>query len=208
MGNFDSKTAKIMIALVAIFTMIIVCLPYAYRNMQNNSETEINKQNEYSVPVDNGRISPNNLRERLRNSGEDEVTEEVKEETEKNERNPKIKLEEISEDENIPEINDNDFTKAESLRADKRYESAVYEYEKIAKSSDDDKVKAKCYEEIAVTYAVMKRYGTALPYAEKAYNAEANTERQFLLARLLYKTGHEDKAAKRIDEILKGEFEE
>lgn len=208
MGNLDSKAAKIMIALIAIFTMIIVCLPYAYRNMQNNTENNINKQpNEYSVPVDNDRVNPNNLRERLRNStnDDDNISEEK---TEKNIKNSQIKLEEINEDEKVPEIKNNDFARADSLRADKKYESAVYEYEKIAKSANDDKVKAKCYENIAMTYAYMKRYNTALPYAEKAYNTEASTERQFLLARLLYKTGHEDKAAERIDEILKGDFEE
>ena len=203
MGNFDSKTAKIMIALIAIFTMIVVCLPYAYRNVQKSTTNEIEQSNVYSVPVDNDEVNPNNIRDRL--NKEDNINEEKT----KNERSSKkFKLEEINEDEKVSEVNINIFEKADSLRADKMYESAVYEYEKIAKFAEDNKIKAKCYEEIAITYAVMKRYGTALPYAEKAYNTEANIQRQFLLARLLYKTGHEDKAEESIEEILKGDFEE
>jgi tetratricopeptide (TPR) repeat protein len=203
MENFDSKTAKIMIALIAIFTMIVACLPYAYRNMQNNPETEVNQSEDYSVPIDEN-YGQNRIKEQNNN---DEITKD--EEKQKNKKRISLnKLEEINEDESIPEIKTNEFEKADSLRAEQKYESAVYEYEKIAKSTDDYKVKAKCYEEIAITYAVMKRYGTALPYAEKAYNTEANVNRQFLLARLMYKTGHEDKAAEKIDEILKSDFEE
>ncbi len=206
MGNFDSKTAKIMIALIAIFTMIVVCLPYAYRNVQNDTEKEINKQNEYSVPVQNERFNSNDIKRRFNNDEDDNSVSEEKE-VRKSEKKPKIKLEEINEDEQIPEIENNIFEKANSLKSDKKYESAVYEYEQIAKKTDDNKVKAKCYEEIATTYAVMKRYGTALPYAEKAYDTEATADRQFLLARLLYKTGHEDKASEKIDEILNSDFE-
>ena len=208
MGNFDSKTAKIMIALIAIFTMIIVCLPYAYRNVQNDTENAINKQNEYSVPVHNERFNPNDIKNRF-NNNDDDNDDNVSEEKEvrKNERKSQIKLEEINEDEKIPEIESNIFAKADSLRDEKKYESAVYEYEQIAKSASDNKIKAKCYENIAMTYAYMKRYSTALPYAEKSYDIEATTERQFLLARLLYKTGHEDKASEKIDEILNSDFE-
>ena len=204
MNNFDSKTAKIMIALIAVFAMIVICLPYAYRNAKNTAESEIKRTNEYSVPVDNGSLDPNRIKSQLDNESNTEP--EFKET--KREKIPGIKLEEIKENEIIQEIDNNNFAKAEALRTEKKYESAVYEYEQMAKLSNDNKIKAKWYEEIAITYAVMKRYGTALPYAEKAYNTEPNIQRQFLLARILYKTGHEDIATEKIDEILKGDFEE
>ena len=52
----------------------------------------------------------------------------------------------------------------------------------------------------------MKRYGTALSYAQKAYNTYPTSSREMLLARLYYKTGDLDKATKRMNNVLQRDF--
>lgn len=96
--------------------------------------------------------------------------------------------------------------KPRALKADKQYSVAIAEYEKVLKSTDDSRLKATCYEEIAVIYGIVKRYGSALAAAQKAYNISPNSSRELLLARLYYKTGDLNKATERVNFILKRDF--
>ncbi len=98
------------------------------------------------------------------------------------------------------------FLDAEKLKKDKQYVKAIEEYQKISTITNDTNTVAKSYEEIATIYAIVKRYGTALSYAQKAYNMSPSSSREMLLARLYYKTGDIDKATRRVNNILQRDF--
>lgn len=98
------------------------------------------------------------------------------------------------------------FLDADKLKKDKQYVKAIEEYQKISTMTNDTNTIAKSYEEIATIYAIVKRYGTALSYAQKAYNMSPSSSREMLLARLYYKTGDMDKATRRINNILQRDF--
>ena len=83
------------------------------------------------------------------------------------------------------------FLTAQKYRRDKQYVTVTV---------------ARSYEEIATIYAIVKRYGTALSYAQKAYNMAPSSSREMLLARLYYKTGDIDKATRRINNVLQRDF--
>ena len=95
---------------------------------------------------------------------------------------------------------------ADKLKKDKQYVKAIEEYQKISTVTNDTNTIAKSYEEIATIYAIAKRYGTALSYAQKAYNLSPSSSREMLLARLYYKTGDMDKATRRINNVLQRDF--
>ena len=57
-----------------------------------------------------------------------------------------------------------------------------------------------------ISDAIVKKYGSAMSYAQKAYNLSPSTNRELLLARLYYKTGDVDKATKRVNNILQRDF--
>ena len=98
------------------------------------------------------------------------------------------------------------FLSARKNKDEKQYVKALEEYKAIAENSTDANVKARCYEEMADVYGIVKRYGTALSYAQRAYNAAPTTSREMLIARLYYKTGEIDKATKRVNNILQRDF--
>ena len=98
------------------------------------------------------------------------------------------------------------FIEAQKYKYAKQYVKALEEYQKIPSVTSDVKDIAKSYEEIATIYAIVKRYGTALSYAQKAYNMSPSSSREMLLARLYYKTGDIDKATRRINNVLQRDF--
>ena len=98
------------------------------------------------------------------------------------------------------------FLTAQKYRRDKQYVKALEEYQKIPSITNDTVTVARSYEEIATIYAIVKRYGTALSYAQKAYNMAPSSSREMLLARLYYKTGDIDKATRRINNVLQRDF--
>ncbi len=109
---------------------------------------------------------------------------------------------EISPEEKVLRI----FFDAGKMKKVKQYVKAIEEYQKIATVTNDTDTIAKSYEEIATVYAIVKRYGTALSYAQKAYNMSPSSSREMLLARLYYKTGDIDKATRRINNVLQRDF--
>lgn len=98
------------------------------------------------------------------------------------------------------------FAAAQKLKDEKQYVKAIEEYQSILEQTSEPKVKARCYEEMANVYGIVKRYGTALSYAQKAYNTYPTSSREMLLARLYYKTGDLDKATKRMNNVLQRDF--
>lgn len=98
------------------------------------------------------------------------------------------------------------FLSARKNKDNRQYIKAIEDYKAIAESSADTNVKARCYEEIAEVYGITKRYGSALSYAQRAYNIAPTSAREMLIARLYYKTGDIDRATKRINNILQRDF--
>ena len=95
---------------------------------------------------------------------------------------------------------------ARNLKSEKQYTAAIAEYEKLIQTTNDTKLKAICYEEMATIYGIVKRYGSALSAAQRAYNLSPNSAREVLLARLYYKTGELNKATERVNNVLKRDF--
>ena len=81
------------------------------------------------------------------------------------------------------------------------------EYLNIADMHSDDEVKAKCYDEVATIYAVMKRYNQAIMYAQKSCNIMPTGERTILLSRIYYQAGQKIKAEEKIQAMLQKGFE-
>lgn len=98
------------------------------------------------------------------------------------------------------------FITAQKYRKDRQFVKALEEYQKIPSITNDTATVARSYEEIATIYAIVKRYGTALSFAQKAYNMSPSSSREMLLARLYYKTGDIDKATRRINNVLQRDF--
>lgn len=98
------------------------------------------------------------------------------------------------------------FSTAQTYKENKQYVKAIEEFQKALSTTDDVNMKAKCLEEIATVYAIVKRYGTALSFAQKAYNTSPSSSREMLLARLYYKTGDINKATQRINNVLHRDF--
>ena len=101
---------------------------------------------------------------------------------------------------------DSMFAQALKFKQEKQYIKAFEIHKKILSMTDDTNIKARCYEEIATIYAIEKRYGSALSFAQKAYNTNPTSSREMLLARLYYKTGDIDKATTRVNNILQRDF--
>jgi len=198
MYEIDKKSLYRLLFIVICCLLFVICLPFVYRSVPKS-----NIQNEHLLNTE--------VNQDYTSDTEDETTSIEQNQNSQND-NSKDSLSEFETteddtDEIQPESSQDDiFEKAINLRANKKYESAVYEYEQAANSSDDPEYKAKCYEEIAKTYASIKRYGSALSFAQKAFNSAPNTEREVLLARLYYKTGSTDKAKDRINAILNRDF--
>lgn len=98
------------------------------------------------------------------------------------------------------------FLDAQKLKDEKQYVKALEEYKSILGKNIDSNTNARCYEEMAGIYSIVKRYGTALSYAQKAYSIAPSSNRELLIARLYYKTGDIDKATKKINNILQRDF--
>lgn len=110
--------------------------------------------------------------------------------------------EEVSPEEKAVRI----FFASSKYKSEKQYVKALEELQKIPSITKDVNLIAKSYEETASIYAIVKRYGTALSYAQRAYNMSPSSSREMLLARLYYKTGDIDKATKRINNVLQRDF--
>ena len=111
-------------------------------------------------------------------------------------------LDSVALEESLEEILEN----AKNFRLNHKPISAISEYQKALQRTEDNSVKAQCYENIAIIYASAKRYGSALSYAQRAYNISPTVSREVLLARLYYKTGSTEKAVNRMDNLLKKDF--
>lgn len=101
---------------------------------------------------------------------------------------------------------DDKLKTAKKFRKNREFEKAIVEYQTALELAENEDEKAFCYEEIANTFAITKRYGSAITYAQKAYKIKPTSSVEVLLARLYYKTGNIEKATNRINFILKKDF--
>ena len=96
--------------------------------------------------------------------------------------------------------------KAIKQKENKDFLGAIENLKQSIKTTTDKEIQAKSYEQVALIYAINKKYGTALSYAQKAFNLSPSTSREVLLARIYYKIGEIDNATKRINNVLHRDF--
>lgn len=219
MNNFDLGSKKYMIIILAIFMAFALVIIKAFDYLPDSQ--------------DEANVADINRAVEMRNQPMVQNTEESQEEqTDKKEFNVDLQSsvnvpeearpsapaqpEELEKIEPVEESSNNlsaeqqlelRFLTAQKYKDEKQYVKALEEYQSIAAAANSH-TQARCYEEIANVYGIVKRYGTALSYAQKAYNMEPTSQREMLLARLYYKTGDLDKATKRMNNVLHREFAE
>lgn len=219
MNNFDIGSKKYTIILFAIFIAFVLVIIKAFdyipeeQDVQNpakvtqalsrNYQVEQNVQKESEEQIADEETENRELNIDLRNDVD------IPKEVEPAESTPTEKLEQLEENSakvSVEQDVESRFMLAQKYRNEKQYIKALDEYKQIVESESDVHVQARCYEEMANVYGIVKRYGTALSFAQKAYNMEPTTNREMLLSRLYYKTGDLDKATKRMNNVLKREF--
>ena len=205
MENNNLKSMKFLVAAVIFCIIFVAILPFVYNNFSPNKD-----RNNRNVNV----VDVNKSAEEYDSAVKNEQTDlnEVKKTEEDSETKERIVDQDIANSEIVTTrsnlINKDIFEAATALKKEQKYESAVYEYQQIAKSTEDENIQARCYQEIALIYASIKRYGTALSFAQKAYNTSPSSDREMIMARLYYKTGNTDKATEHVNAILKRDFNE
>lgn len=220
MNNFDLSKAKFLSVLIGICLIFIIVIWHAFDYLPKETP-EIQNLNEEITETTNDDTSLSNDNEEISNdtTGEQEyIEEQTPVDINQNKRAKLEPLETIYEEEsnsqekiNVPEQNQGNniesiLKRAKDLSLNQDYESAITEYKSILSSSTDENIKATCYENLALIYAVQKRYGTALTNANKAYNIEPTVAREVMLARLYFRTGSVDSANNRINNVLRREF--
>lgn len=221
MNNFDFESKKVSIIIFLIFLLFALLIIKAFDYLPSEDTTgtrvaDINKMMEMKnepQQEENKEQTAEEDAEGVQNNQNDFKVDLSKDVTpEEKELKPTEALEPIEEHPEVVAepgvVSDIDmkFMNAKKLKDEKQYVKAIEEYKTILEQNSEPKIKAKCYEEIANIYAIVKRYGTALSYAQKAYNTYPNSEREMLLARLYYKTGDLDKATKRMNNVLQRDF--
>jgi len=226
-ADFNSKKFLIMLIAVCVIFLIIVIKAFEYLPDQPKISNRARLEQINTLPADE---EDNNA------SNQEEQNENVVVETKKglnitlpsyNEAPEFVEIEapkgesaDISADNNNEEKDNKpaELTKEEKIakameagkkyKSNKQYVAALEEFNSVASLTNDKRIIADSYEEIASIYAVSKRYGTALSFAIKAYNMSPNSSREILLARLYYKTGDIEKATRRINNVLQRDFGE
>ena len=199
MDKFDIRSAKLISIIGLILFIFVMVIANAYKYLPSNTADIPEVNSEINLPANN---SDN---DNEYDSNESEATEEEAVNNDESRDNRKT-----AEPEDI-NSSGNEITPLENIDSDNSISESNNSYEDIinnAKQFKEDKqlVKAECYEEISTIYAISKKYGTALSYAQKAYNLYPSTSREILLARLYYKTGSTDKASDRINNVLRRDF--
>lgn len=200
MEKFDIKSIKFLGAVVIVCLIFVLSISLVNKNLKQDNA------NGTTAVVQTNQESEVNEKTAVEEESNAEEKKDERETSEGNDVNDDIQEDDEAVTEELTE--QAVYLKAEELRAEQKYESAVYEYQQLIKNTEKASVQAQCNEEIAKTYASMKRYGTALAYAQKAYITEPTDERELLLARIYYKTGNTSKATEHINSILQRDFVE
>lgn len=228
--EFNSKSFLIILFLICTVFLVLIIKAFSFiPDTENASDTIVSRNNSINTPVENrvseeqtAAVETNNQieqkaetkeapqrKELLRPSAEEALEnldnlpqEAAAENVSEITADSSATSAEPSDEEKILKV----FAEAGKLKKEKQYVSAIEEYKNISTITNDVNTIAKSYEEIATIYAIVKRYGTALSYAQKAYNMSPSSSREMLLARLYYKTGDIDKATRRVNNVLQRDF--
>lgn len=221
--EFNSKSFLIILLLVCVAFLVVVMTAFQYLpdkendNMHSRTNvSEINQpaqetQDETAVSEEENKADEeketdnqtlNIIQPKSSDSEGLENIEDLPAEAKAENSADTVKEAEASPEEQAEEI----LFSVKKLKKDKQYVKALEELKKIPGLTNDVNIQASSYEETATIYAIVKRYGTALSYAQKAYNMSPSSSREMLLARLYYKTGDIDKATRRINNVLQRDF--
>ncbi|MDO5306500.1 MAG: hypothetical protein Q4E83_01930 [bacterium] len=209
MNKIDIKMLRALILVVLLF--IVFGAAITKKTQYLPSKENPNMQSVVDVQPNDEIINKDSNTENVQESANENKSETVSVESKEVVSDTKSDLPELDKvTENNSEILDNEaispFDNAIKLKNEKKYQEALNQFIEIAKNNNDDKLKSSCYEEISQIYALNKKYGTALSYAQKSFNLNPNTRRELLLARLYYKTGDITNATKRVNNILQRDF--
>ena len=209
MNKIDIKMLRALIFVVLLFIVLGAAITKKTQYLQ--SKENPNLQSVVDVQPNDEIINKDSNIENVQESANENKSETVSVESKEVVSDTKSDLPELDKvTENNSEILDNEaispFDNAIKLKNEKKYQEALNQFVEIAKNNNDDKLKSSCYEEISQIYALNKKYGTALSYAQKSFNLTPNTRRELLLARLYYKTGDITNATKRVNNILQRDF--
>lgn len=209
MNNFDMKSARYVGIIIFLCLTFMLAVVNAYKYIP-----EYNAKNTKEYPeLKMENVQQNEIVSAEEASDDDEYVEEdtVDEQPEEISQNEELETQKEFKIVDVENLSTNDFdeiiAEADNYYDEKQFVKAISEYQKAYKVALDNEDKALCYENISTIYAIMKKYGTALAFAQKSYNMSPNTQREVLLARLYYKTGNHDKALERAKNILNREFE-
>ncbi len=209
MNKIDIKMLRALILVVLLF--IIFGAAITKKTQYLPSKENPNMQSVVDVQPNDEIINKDSNIENVQESANENKSETVSVESKEVVSDTKSDLPELDKvTENNSETTDNEtispFDNAIKLKNEKKYQEALNQFVEIAKNNNDNKLKSSCYEEISQIYALNKKYGTALSYAQKSFNLNPNTRRELLLARLYYKTGDITNATKRVNNILQRDF--
>lgn len=231
MNKFNVESAKFVSIIIAICFIFIMVIWHAFDYLPSSDSKNNLNQNEVMLPQENKDDALEEEPEVVSDVEEDTMEDESQSDDFFQEEK---KLEKVENSNNEPEerhleplepieVDTNnklsDDSKTETLnlyktsvaKADEAFNEGIYQeaiknYQKAYDLADNNEEKALCYEGISNVYAKQKRYGSALSYAQKAYNMYPNTSREILLARLYYKTGDLNRATIRMNNVLKRDF--
>ena len=209
MNKIDIKMLRALILVVLLF--IIFGAAITKKTQYLPSKENPNMQSVVDVQPNDEIINKDSNIENVQESANENKSENISVESKEVVSDTKSDLPELDKvTENNSETTDNEtispFDNAIKLKNEKKYQEALNQFVEIAKNNNDNKLKSSCYEEISQIYALNKKYGTALSYAQKSFNLNPNTRRELLLARLYYKTGDITNATKRVNNILQRDF--
>lgn len=225
--ELNSKKYLILILLICVIFLILIVKAFTYLpDSSQNSKIETQNNIELSnSSFQNKQENASDLKEENVDSSNDskslnitlpspdkisEIEENTSSLSTENELSS-IETENLSKEENTQELSPEEqaeqiLAQGAKYKQEKQYVKALEEYNKISSITKDSYYVARSYEEIATIYAIVKRYGTALSFAQKAYNTSPSSSREMLLARLYYKTGDIDKATQRVNNVLQRDF--
>ena len=196
MGNLDFKTARFLSIVLGICLVFVLVVSNAYKYIPEPDTT-----NAYIQELQNKTYNEN-TKEVSDVKTEESIIDDKKEEILDEFSVPEIENNQNNYDEQIKSI----FKEAFRLTNEKKYNSAIYEYEKALKLANNRIDETICYDNLALIYATQNRYTKALEMAEKSYSIIPNSYREFIIAKINYKMGDSQKATIIVTKILNREF--
>lgn len=190
--NYDYLCKKNMLFIIIILITFFMSIFSMHDNYKNKVDSEkSNKKDSIVENFENEMVEDNAITN-------DEVIMENKDE-------------DIEQKENLNNENDNNTFNRElehidNLLTDNRYDQALYECNDLLEQVTDLDILLKLYDNIAIIYAIKKNYNDAIIYLQKSMKIKDTLSKEFMYARLLYKTGQIEKAKNIVLKIFEKDF--